>query len=539
MTYFLSTKVAACYVWIEGEIMIIKRFLMPGYYREIRTRLVSISFPSLRRSWSGKPGVLIILLMFGLLCLPDLHADESVLSYQQSSTRHQGQFNGQTVDYTAVIEETLVTDGEEGPSARLVSISYIRDGIADSTSRPVIFIFNGGPIVPSIYLHMAAFGPKRIAFSDNLEEDPATFPLAANSYTVLDAADLVFFDPAETGFSCVSEGTAPDAYFSVEADARQLTQFIEAWSRNHGRLDSPKYIFGESYGTLRAAVAARQLTHLNPPVRLDGVFLMGQALNIIEMSSRPGNIIGYVVSLPTLAALGWYHGRVERGDRTFEQFLEEVRLFARTEYLTALFQGNTLPPTKRDRIAHRLAEFTGLPLDLYIENDIRIRKIPFRSLLLKDKGEVLGYYDGRYTEAAVEEGQTPDPSRRINAAVISGFKIYAQEELGLDVTDYKTGPPVKGLEGWKWGGTTPFSDWPYMESLRMAMLKNPDLRVVVGAGYHDLTTTIGASEYAIAQSGWSKDRVRMAHYEGGHMAYSVEKSLKEMMDDVRALLGVR
>lgn len=485
------------------------------------------------------PCVLIILLLFVLLPMPKVQAEEVSIRSQLSSSRHQGQFNGQTVEYAAVIEETLITDGEEGPSARLVSISYIRDAVEDSTSRPVIFIFNGGPIVPSVYLHMAAFGPKRIAFPDILEADPAEFPLVDNSYTVLDAADLVFFDPAGTGFSRVSEETDPEAYFSVEADARQLTQFIEAWSRNHDRLGSPKYIFGESYGTLRAAVAARQLTHLDPPVRLDGVFLMGQALNIIETSSRPGNIIGYVVSLPTLAALGWYHGRVEKGDRTFEQFLEEVRLFARTEYLTALFQGHTLSPTKRDRIAHRLAAFTSLPVELYIKNDLRIRKIPFRSALLEEKGKVLGYYDGRYTATAVEGGKTPDASRRINAAVTSGFRKYAKEQLKLDLTDYKTSSPVKGLGGWDWGGTSPFSDWPYMESIRKAMIKKPDLRIVVSAGYYDLTTTIGASEYAIAQSGWPRERVRMAHYEGGHMAYSVEKSLKEMMDDVRALISGR
>jgi len=515
------------------------KILMHLCFRKSKMQSNASPFPTRWKRLIDNPGVLITLLLFVLLAMPKAQAEEVSISYQQSSTRHQGQFNGQTVDYTAVIEETLVTDGEEGSSARLISISYIRDGIEDNTSRPVIFIFNGGPIVPSVYLHMAAFGPKRIAFPDDLEADPSTFPLVDNSYTVLDAADLVFFDPAGTGFSRVSEGTAPDAYFSVEADARQLTQFVEAWSRSHSRLDSPKYIFGESYGTLRAAVAARQLTHLDPPVRLDGVFLMGQALNIVEMSSRHGNIIGYVVSLPTLAALGWYHGLVERGDRTFEQFLEEVRLFARTEYLTALFRGNTLPPTKIDRIAHRLAGFTGLPVELYIENNLRIRKIPFRSALLKDKNEVLGYYDGRYTAEAVKEGKTPDASRRINSAVMSGFKTYAQDHLKLDLTDYKTGSPVKGLEGWKWGGTTPFSDWPYMESIRKAMIKNPDLRIVVAAGYYDLTTTIGASEYAIAQSGWPKDRIRMAHYEGGHMAYSVEKSLKEMMDDVRALISGR
>ena len=517
--------------------MMASKFSMSVSFDEKRKRLAAPSFRLLGRHSYGKPGVLILLLIFGFLYLLNVHAYAGAPSCQQSITRHQGRFNGQAVEYTAVVEETIVSDGDKGPSARLVSISYLRDGVDDPSLRPVIFIFNGGPIVPSVYLHMAAFGPKRVAFSEDLKADPSTFPLVDNSYTVLDAADLVFFDPAGTGFSRVSEGTTPDAYFSVEADARQLTQFIENWSRGHGRLDSPKYIFGESYGTLRAAVAAEQLTHLDPPIRLDGVFLMGQALNIIETSSRPGNIMGYVVSLPTLAALGWYHERVDRGDRTFEHFLEEVRLFARTEYLTALFQGNTLSLTKRDRIAHRLAAFTGLPVELYKENDLRIRKIPFRSALLKDSNEVLGYYDGRYTATAVEGDKTPDASRKINSAIISGFKSYAQEYLGLDLADYRMESPVKGLEGWKWGGTTPFSDWPYMESIRKAMGKNPDIRVVVGAGYHDLTTTIGASEYAIAQSGWPRDRVRMAHYEGGHIAYSVEKSLKEMMDDVRMLLS--
>jgi carboxypeptidase C (cathepsin A) len=517
----------------------IKQLLWSICFCKRRERLATSFFPTLWKHLIKKPSVWIIILIFVLLTLPKVYAEETTSCCQQSLTQHRGQFNGQIVDYTVVVEKTFVTDGEEGPSAHIISIAYIRDGIDDIVGRPVIFLFNGGPIVPSVYLHMAAFGPKRVAFPDDLTADPATFPLVDNTHTVLDAADLVFFDPAGTGFSRVSEGTAPDAYFSVEADARQLTQFVEAWSRSHGRLDSPKYLFGESYGTLRAAVAAQQLTHLDPPVRLDGVFLMGQALNIVETSSRPGNIIGYVVSLPTLAALGWYHGRVDKEDRTFGQFIDEVQLFARTEYLIALFQGNTLPSTKRDRIAHRLAAFTGLPVELYIRNNLRIRKIPFRSELLKDQDKVIGYYDGRYKTEVVEEGKVPDPSRRINSAAISGFHRYAKEYLDLDLTDYITDSPVKDLEGWKWGGTTPFSDWPYMESIREAMEENPDLRVVVGAGYYDLTTTIGASEYAIAQSGWPKGRVRMAHYEGGHMAYSIEKSLIEMMDDVRTLISGR
>lgn len=484
-----------------------------------------------------KSCVWITLLIFILPIMQEAYPEVADANFQKSVSIRQSTFNGQRVSYRTVIEETLITDGEKGSSACIVSIAYLREDIDDSKDRPVIFIFNGGPIVPSIYLHMAAFGPKRVSIPDDLSADPTTFQLVDNSYTVLDAADLVFFDPAGTGLSRVSESTSKDAYFSVEADARQLIQFVAVWSRSHRRLDSPKYLFGESYGTLRAAVAAEKLTHMDPPIRLDGVFLMGQALNIIETSSRPANIIGYVVSLPTLSALGWYHGCVDKKERTFEQFLDQVRLFARTDYLTALFQGNHLPSADRDRIASQLAAFTGLPVDLYIKNNLRIRKIPFRSELLKDKNEVLGYYDGRYTAEAAKDNKKPDASRKINIAVSSGFKKYAKQYLKLDLTDYKTDSPVKGLEGWKWGGTTPFSDWPYMESIRKAMERNPDLHVVVGAGYYDLTTTIGASEYAIAQSGWPKDRVRMVYYEGGHMAYSIEKSLKEMMNDVRTLIG--
>lgn len=482
--------------------------------------------------------VWIALLISLFLFMPEAYTEGNADGFEKLVSRSQGIFNGQKVYYRTVIEQTMIADGEKGLSACIVSIAYIREDVNESKDRPVIFIFNGGPIVPSIYLHMAAFGPKRVLIPDDLSADPTTFQLVDNSYTVLDVADLVFFDPAGTGLSRVSGTTSKDAYFSVDADARQLTQFVTVWSRNHGNLDSPKYLFGESYGTLRAAVAAEKLTHMDPPIRLDGVFLMGQALNIIETSSRPANIISYVVSLPTLSALGWYHGCVDKKDRTFEQFLDQVRLFARTDYLNALFQGRHLPSADRDRIANQLAAFTGLPVDLYVRNNLRIRKIPFRSELLKDKNKVLGYYDGRYTAEAAKDGKTPDASRKINIAVSSGFKKYAKQYLKLDLTDYKTDSPVRGLEDWKWGGTTPFSDWPYMESICKAMEKNPDLHVVIGAGYYDLTTTIGASEYAIAQSGWPKDRIRMVYYEGGHMAYSIEESLEEMMNDVRMLISV-
>jgi carboxypeptidase C (cathepsin A) len=473
---------------------------------------------------------------FGVPGRPGIDAQADARN-MPSVAPHQGTFNGMKIDYTTEIEEIPVSDGEKGPSARIVSISYLAKSPGAGPGRPVIFIFNGGPIVSSCYLHMAAFGPKRIAFPEDLAADPSTFPLVDNTYTVLDVADLVFFDPAGTGLSRIDEHTPADAYFSVDADARQLAQFVEAWSRRHGRLESPKYLFGESYGTMRAAVAAQKISQINPPLRLDGIFLMGQALNIVETSSRPGNIISYVVSLPTLASLGWYHGRVDRKGRTFEKFLDEVRLFARTEFLTALFQGGSLAPAVRDRVARRLAELTGIPAEFYVTNNLRLNKYRFRTELLKGTNEVIGTNDGRYKMPAPKEGEAPDPSNVIGKAVVLGLGRYIKEDLPIEEANYLPAAEVQGFDGWRWGATSPFGDWPYMASISDVMAKNPEFRVIIGTGYYDLLTTTGVAEYALAQSGWPKERAQMAYYDGGHMAYTVEKSLKKMMDDVRAFVS--
>lgn len=453
-----------------------------------------------------------------------------------SRTEHVGRFGGVPVRYAATVEPFAVSDGERGPAAELVAISYV--AVDASASRPVIFVFNGGPISPSMYLHMGAFGPKRIAFPDDLAADPATFPLVDNPYTVLDVADLVFFDPAGTGYSRLAQGAAPGAYFSVEADARQLVQLIDAWSRRHGRRESPKYLFGESYGTLRAAEAARQMSQRG--MRVDGVFLMGQALNIIEMAQRPGNVVSYAVSLPTLSALGWYHGKVSREGRTFEQLMAQSREFARNDYLRALFQGGDLPAAERARVAERLQELTGLSAHTFEARQLRVSKDRYRAELLKDRNLVLGAYDGRYVATPKKPDDVPDASLEPLSAIIAGFRRYARETLRVPQTlEYRTESPVTGgLEGWNWGKSkSPFGDWPYMEAVRETMAHDPGFRVVVAAGYHDTATTVGASEYAVAQSGWPRERVSLRYYPGGHMAYTIEASLEQMMEDVRALVA--
>jgi carboxypeptidase C (cathepsin A) len=404
----------------------------------------------------------------------------------------------------------------------------------------VIFVFNGGPITPSLYLHIGAFGPERLAIPDDLSADPASFKTVDNPYTVLDVADLVFIDPAGTGFSRAAPGKPLGDYFSVVADGQEVSAFIARWLADHHRLDSPKYLFGESYGTLRAAEVADQLAKQPQPINLDGVVLMGQALNIVEFSQRPGNIISYVVSLPTLAAIAWYHEKVDRRGRTFEAFLDETRQFAQTEYLTALFQGDRLDPATRRHIAVRLEALTGIPASYYLAHGLEITKERYRVELLKDRHQVLGAYDARYVGAPAANGEEADPSARIEPAMESAFLRYLRDDLGVTWDEpYLIKSPAKDLDDWGWGATTPFSDWPYMTLISDVMNRNPRFRVMIGVGYYDTATTTGASEYALAQSGWPRDRASIAYFQGGHMAYTNEAALKALTDDVRAFVSAR
>jgi len=459
-------------------------------------------------------------------------------SVQLARTEHQGTFGGHGITYATLVERTSLTlPGNAGLGGQVVSFAYLATGPQLDADRPVIFMFNGGPIVPSIYLHMMAFGPQRVAVPDDLKADPATFRLVDNPDTVLDRADIVFFDPIGTGYSRPASTSKLSDFFSVETDAQELAQFIVQWSAAHGRTASRKYLFAESYGTIRAAVAAKKLASTNPPVRVSGVFLLGQGLNIVETVQRPANVMSYVASLPTLAALGWYHQKVRRDGRSFESFIDEARRFARDEYLPALLQGSSLSPSECSRLAKRLESLTGLPASRFEAVNLRVSKMRFRAELLAAQGLVLGGYDGRYTAPASKAGPLPDGSEVLLEAADKAFSIYAKQRLGLNTEEpYVTRPAVTSMNDWKWGDSSPFGDWPYMANLRDAMEANKELRLFIGNGYEDTLTTVGAAEHAIAQSGWPLDRVTVRYYEGGHMSYSIERSHQQLMKDVRAMI---
>jgi carboxypeptidase C (cathepsin A) len=463
--------------------------------------------------------------------------DSATIEYPAVVTRHQGRFGGEEIAYTATVEGLDVPTGPGNEGARIVSFAYTRSGV-DSLRRPVMFLFNGGPIAPSLYLHVGGIGPKRISFPDDVNADSSTFKLVDNPFSPLDAVDMVFVDPASTGFSRVMPGTEPKAYFSVKSDARQFAVFIRTWVKKHRREGSPIYLLGESYGTNRAAEIAGQLADGPNPFPLAGIFLYGQATNIIEYSQRPANIISYVASLPTIAAIGWYHGKVDRRGRSLDSFLVDARAFAKGDYLTILYQGSSASEADRRRIASQLSEFSGISADWYLANDLKITKERYRVELLKDRKLLLGRADARYTAPITDKEGGPDPSDLLVASVQKVFPHYLRDDLKVDWADsYVPSAGITSLEQWGWGdGTSPFADWPYYKGITRMMKLNARFRVVVANGIYDTQTTMGAAELLATQSGWDPARVTLRYYDGGHMGYSVAATARAIGDDIRALV---
>lgn len=471
---------------------------------------------------------------------PQLSAPAPLRAY---TTEHSGRFNGVKLRYSATVGETVLLDDDGKPTASMFSISYVRTGVKaqQRQQRPVLFLFNGGPGAASMWLHVGAFGPKRVKLpQDVTAQVRPPFELIDNGYTVLDVADIVFIDPPETGYSRLLKGVDPKPFRTADGDAGAVAQFIARWSEAHGREGSPKYVLGESYGTIRAALVAEQLSKKHP---LAGVILLGQAVNIVETVQRAGNIVGYAVNLPALTSIAAYHGRIDVAGRSQQALLDESYEFAMTDYLAALAQGNRLPQARREAIAARLAALTGISAEYYLAHDLVISKQDFRTELLKDRGLVLGMYDARYTAPAPEPGKPAgDPSMNVQPAFVAAVTDHLSRNLRVTLNEeYRPmDAAVRSPTAWDYGAPpSPFSDYDFASALERVMAAQPEFRLMLGTGIYDLSTTFGPVRYLAARSKLPADRVEMRIYEGGHMAYTNEAALQALTEDVRAFIAPR
>ena len=462
-------------------------------------------------------------------------------------TRHFGVFSGRRIAYDAIVEETLLRNAKGVPAASLSSFTYLERGAKPNPSKPVLFAFNGGPGSASIWLHLGFLGPRRVDFPDAVNPPTAApFALADNAHSLLDVADLVFIDPVGTGFSRLLPGGQPQEFFGVTQDANAVADFIRQWLTRHGRWNSPKFLAGESYGTIRAITLAGALSGgVFPPngslgaINLNGIVILGPAFGA-GGARLEGNDRGSIADLPAMAATAWYHGKLSTKDKPVEATIDAARAFANDEYLKALNAGYLLDPAERQRVAEKLGSLTGLPASAWLDANLRLGMSTFQTLLLREQGKQVGAYDSRYLLPAKATGNDPvidDPAMgQYTPGFVAAFNHYLSSELKVTYSDRYV--PIAWTDvNFKWDyGSGPGVSLPRNDAttLATAMRRNPELRVFVGVGYYDLVTTLGAAEHALAHSAIARERLSLKGYASGHMPYLGEDTATALAADLRA-----
>ena len=447
---------------------------------------------------------------------------------------------GESFAYTATAGEIFLRDKKGKKQATIFSIAYTKDGVDDAASRPVAFVFNGGPGSSSVWLHLGLLGPKRVDVpSDGTGVGAPPYRLKDNPRSLLSVADLVFVDPVGTGYSHALGEEKDENYWGVDEDSRSVAQFIRNYITENKRWNSPKYLIGESYGTIRASLLVRDLQGGFNSVGLNGIVLVAPALDT-RFILGPGTDIPFVTFLPAFAATAWYHDALPHKPTDLRAFLREVTDFASKDYLTALFEGDAITEESKKRVLDKLHEYTGLSRN-YLQNArLRVSSSRFMRELLRDRGLVVGRLDSRYTGTEPDNvGEYPsnDPSGYgVGSAFVATMNQYLLRELKVEMEREYTILNLEANGKWKrpGGRGSIFSGFlNVIPHLARGMASNKDLRVFVANGYYDLTTTFFASEYMFNHSGIDAERVTMKHYEAGHMMYVHEPSFEQLAGDLR------
>ena len=461
-------------------------------------------------------------------------------------SHHSGRFGAETVAYTATAGETHLLDDKGEPKASFFTFAYVKDQVKDPATRPVTFVWNGGPGSSSVWLHMGSIGPRRVVVpSDAKDDGPPPYRFEDNLASPLDATDLVFVDPVGTGWSRALGKHENKEFWGLYEDADSIVELIRTWVTQNKRWASPKYLLGESFGTTRAGAVAGRLEG-EAALSLNGVILVSQCLDYQGSTPEHDNLIAYVTYLPTMAATAWYHGKVKDRPADLRAFLAEARAFAVDEYAPALFKGNRLDPAAHARIRQRLAHFTGLSEDYLEQADLRPLAGRFLKELLRAEGKTVGRLDGRYLGEDIDRlAEQPDgdpASYGINSAYVAGLNTYLADALGVKMDrPYAVSGGADLGRLWKWRPVPESSSWEpsypnTARDLSRALRRNRGLRVLVAAGYYDFATPFFDAEYTFAARGFEPERLTFTYYEAGHMMYLHQPSLDQFSASVRAFI---
>lgn len=470
---------------------------------------------------------------------------------QISVTRHRAKIGKRSIAYTVTCgtmvmreeaEKEGLSEGEK-PRAKVFFIAYALDDVADRSTRPVTFSFNGGPGSSSVWLHLGVLGPKRVALDDEGRAFAPPGRLVANEHSLLDVSDLVFIDPVGTGYSRMVEGEKVKEYHGYQRDLEGVGEFIRLYCSRYGRWSSPKYLIGESYGTTRASGLAGHLLE-RYGMYLNGVMLISCALDFQVLRFDPSNDLPHVLFLPTYAASAWYHQRLgpDLQKKPLRKLLDEVEAFAGGEYAGALFQGARLSAADRKAIAAKLARYTGLSAEYVERTDLRIEILRFCKELLRGEGRTLGRLDSRYTgfdrDGAGEKFEFDAAYAEILGSYAAAMNDYVRGDLKF-VADmpYEVIKPLYMTWGW---GDFANRYATVGETLRKAMSMNRKMRVLVASGYYDFATPHFAADYSLDHLSLAPElrkNIEVSYYEAGHMMYVHKPSLAKLAAELRRFVS--
>ncbi len=487
--------------------------------------------------------------------------DAALLQPQSSTSEGAVTVEGKRIDYQAVAG-TLVLHGsgdkEDEPEVSMFYVAYFKKGAA-ATRRPVTFIYNGGPGSASVWLHMGAFGPKRVVTADDTHTPAAPYGLVNNDYSLLDASDLVFIDAPGAGFSRLIADDADKAkraeqmkqrkkaIYGVDGDGHAFAQFITQFLSKYGRWNSPKYLFGESYGTTRSAVLANILEN-DDSVDLNGVILLSQILSfdtsIDGPEFNPGIDLPYELALPTYAATAFYHHQLPQQPAALQPFLDEVKQYALGEYAQALMAGSRLGDAQKQAVAEKLHQYTGLPVAYLLKANLRVSGGMFEHELQAATDTTTGRLDSRFSGPSLDplgKSSEYDPqSSAISSAYVAAFNDYVRRDLKFgqgqryrlyaDIDHWDFSHKAPGVQGEALQSST-----NVMPDLAMAMKTNPDLKVYLNGGYYDLATPFFAADYEMHHLPIPASldaNISYSWYPSGHMVYAHLPSLKQLHDNV-------
>jgi carboxypeptidase C (cathepsin A) len=458
-------------------------------------------------------------------------------------THHTLQLNGRTYAYTARAGTITLRNETDQPTARVFYTAFTLDG-SDSTHRPVTFLYNGGPGSSTIWLRMGSFAPMRVQTTDGATTAGPPFTLSPNKFSLIDKTDLVFIDMPGSGYGrIIGAGTSKD-FWGVDQDANAFAQFIQRYVTNFNRWNSPKFLFGESYGTTRSAVLSNVLAQKG--IALNGIVLLSSFLNP-TVDYNDGAPIGggdwaYVLYLPTETATAWYHGALGRGV-PLNSLLSEVKSFALGEYLDGLAQGSRLDQGRFNDIVAKLHRYTGLS-EQYIRNsNLRIPYDRFENELLRSRGLTVGRLDGRFQTYVLDRPEiSPDwdaTDSAIDGAFIATGNYYLQQVL-------KYNPPLLYrseiydliyADGNSWDfkhGNNP-QDFNVAPDLAQTMTLEPRMKVFSANGYFDFATPFFATQYVLSHLYLApalQRNISYGFYESGHMVYLHPAALAKFHDDL-------